>query len=265
MTTTSPADDNEPDKLDPESARIIAEAEARRKLAQEENELRREMEGAPSVADVYAQIDAYKWTEQDEAAALERERAAKARRLQKRMERAKLPDLHLSKLSTGVVDESGKFGDIRRRAESKLGKGVIMALIGTRGTGKTQLATVLATNVIAAGRSALYITAHDVFSSIRGSYREDSRKSERDILDELYAPGLLIVDAIVAPGKDDKGWSANMLTAIVDKRYRDGSDTILLSNLTPAAFRETVGPDIEDRLREGGGIAVLDGESRRKS
>jgi DNA replication protein DnaC len=254
--------------LTPQQIREARELESRRAVLEETNRLRRELEGDTPEPDVVAAIDALTPDNLPDESELDARRKARAmeKRQDERLRRlrdADLPDRQARKAQAGEVAVNGKFGEILNKGIAKLGKGVIMALIGGRGSGKTQLAVCMADAAIAAGRSARYLTAFDFFLLIRETYRKDAKKSEREIIAELAGPALLILDELQERGETP--WEDRLLTALIDRRYRDGGDTILIANQKADEFRAALGASIEDRLREGGGIAELDGQSRRKS
>lgn len=241
--------------------------ESRRAHLEELNRTRRELEGETPEPDVAAAIDAMMPDNLPEESELDARRKARAmeKRQDERLRRlreADLPDRQARRAQAGDVATEGKFGEILDKGITKIGKGVIMALIGGRGSGKTQLAVCMADAAIDAGKTARYLTAFDFFLLIRETYRKDAKKSEREIIAELSAPALLIMDELQERGETP--WEDRLLTALIDRRYRDGRDTVLISNQSADELRKALGASVEDRLREGGGIAELVGTTRRK-
>lgn len=138
------------------------------------------------------------------------------------------------------------------KIKSLAGKGFICALIGKRGTGKTQIAVEAIRHVANDGRRAKYFTAMDFFLSVKSSFRKDAEKTEQEILSTFYAPRLLVLDEMQERGETE--WEDRLLTHLIDRRYADMKDTLLLSNLTEEEFKKSVGPSIISRLIETGGI-----------
>lgn len=109
-------------------------------------------------------------------------------------------------------------------------------------------------------RPCRYAKAMDLFLDIKATYgREDI--CERDVIDEYRQPLLLVLDEASVRGETE--WEDRMLVHLIDHRYDDEHDTLLLANMTPEQFRETMGPSISDRLRETGGVIECDWPSFR--
>lgn len=145
--------------------------------------------------------------------------------------------------------------------EEHLGKGVIIALLGKRGTGKTLGACKEALKVCRSVKKARYSTANDFYLEIRATYKPEAKRGELEVIADYCLPSLLILDEVHDRG--ETRWEDRMLTHIVDKRYGDLKDTILIANQTPEEFVVSVGPSIIDRAREGGGVLVYDWKSFR--
>lgn len=130
-----------------------------------------------------------------------------------------------------------------------VGTGAIIALLGTRGTGKTQMAVCLAQYACFQGLSAMYAKAIDVFIRLRESYRDD--KSESGVIMEFCKPSLLVIDAMENRGETD--FEDRLLNHIIDRRYDNMVDTILITNQVQDVFQAMIGPSIVDRICENGG------------
>jgi DNA replication protein DnaC len=185
----------------------------------------------------------------EEMAAREREAEQRARmvNLAKYMSESGIPKRH--QLQTEPTGDG--WLDLYRRMSEKLGTGVVLAIVGPRGTGKTQLGCHLSRKVAEAGRRPVYATALGFFLEVKESF--SAKTSERAAIDQYVRPSLLIIDEVQERNQSD--WGDTLLTHLVDRRYGDMKDTILLGNQTPAEFIKHVGPSITDRIREGGGIA----------
>jgi DNA replication protein DnaC len=142
------------------------------------------------------------------------------------------------------------------RARSVVERGGNVSLCGTRGGGKTRMATELAQRaVLPRGKSKpkrIFKTAMRIFLEIRATYRRDSAITELEVMDNLATCRLLVIDEVQERAESD--FEAQKLTAIIDDRYRHKLPTILIANLTPQAFTETLGPSICDRCNEDGGL-----------
>lgn len=111
------------------------------------------------------------------------------------------------------------------------------------------------------GHGGSYETALDIFARIKSTFRRDSKESEADIIAALRKPRLLVIDEIGKRGESD--WENNVFFGLIDARYRDMTDTILIANLEPAAFSVCVGASLADRMKETGGLILADWPSRR--
>jgi DNA replication protein DnaC len=134
---------------------------------------------------------------------------------------------------------------------SRLGSGSIIGLIGSRGTGKTQIAVQAVRETCRKTHGARYVKALDVFLAIRATYNSE-RQTEREVVKEFVQPSLLVIDEIHVRG--DRPWEDMVLTHIIDKRYDAMRDTIIISNQEEPRFLESLGPSIVDRMHECGGV-----------
>jgi len=156
---------------------------------------------------------------------------------------------------------------VRDRVIKKIGEGFIIALLGTRGPGKTQIAQQAITYCSHSlgnkqARSSLYVRAMDVFLDLRATFKPDTPETERSVIKRFCQPHLLVIDEFQERGETD--WENRMLNYIVDRRYGDMRDTMLIANLTEKSFRESAGTSIMSRLIETGEIIECTWESFRK-
>jgi DNA replication protein DnaC len=155
----------------------------------------------------------------------------------------------------------GPWHDSLMAVTTKLGSGCIYVILGTRGTGKTQLAVSLVRfNSFERLESSLYVKALDVFVALREAYRKDG-DSESKIIKHFTKPSLLIIDAMEERGETP--FEDRLLNHIIDKRYDNLTDTILITNQTPEAFAQSAGPSIISRIHETGDKIVCDWKSFR--
>lgn len=155
-----------------------------------------------------------------------------------------------------AVDRSGPWGARLLEIESAIMAGKIWALIGTRGNGKTQLAVEAMRTWTSKGRSARYATAVEMFVDIKATYRKDSTESEAHVIARYRKPRLLVIDEMSKRAETD--WENTILFEILNKRYGDKTDTILIANLAPADFAKNIDLSIARRLNETGGAIVCD-------
>lgn len=148
-----------------------------------------------------------------------------------------------------------------RAAASVLQRPAMLALIGPRGTGKTQLAVELIREFCRSGRTGIYTRTMDFLIEVRDTYGDRATKRERDVLRKYRVPELLVLDEVQVRGSTE--WEANMLTNLIDWRYAANASTLLISNLTATAFIASVGDSIASRLMETGGIISCEWQSFR--
>lgn len=130
--------------------------------------------------------------------------------------------------------------------------GRILSLVGGRGNGKTQMAVELMKARTSSLKSALFVSAVEFFIRIKSTYGKESDTNEMEVLREYQKPSLLVVDEIGKRGGSD--WENIMLFELLNRRYNDMTDTILIDNRTRQEFTETIGPSLASRMNEGGGI-----------
>lgn len=144
----------------------------------------------------------------------------------------------------------------------RTGHGYLIALVGERGTGKTQLALIAAyESILQLGRPVMYTRALEVFSELRRAYNEDGL-SEAAQIERFVRPQLLIVDE--AHERGGSPFEDRLLGHLIDRRYGAGvSDTLLISNERPEDFAASMGSSIVDRIRECGDIVECEWPSFR--
>jgi len=149
--------------------------------------------------------------------------------------------------------------DMFDRATKEIKRGGILALVGRRGAGKTQMAAELVRDhQRARGR---YTTAMELFLRLRASFRKDSTESEREIVRALSRCPVLVIDEAQERGGSE--WEDRILTHIIDNRYGAQKPTILIANLTAAEMAAQLGPSICDRIKDAGGMLEFSNESWR--
>lgn len=192
-------------------------------------------------------------------------------------EEAKAPIKHINSW------KEAKFGTEWLNIEAKLilheKKGFIFCLIGERGTGKTQLgANLIAKKIYKEVEShvstdryfdplpimpARYIQIMDFFMEMKHSFRKDSLFSEKQVMEKYMKPQLLVIDEITVRGETK--WEDDLFVRLIDKRYADEKDTLLIGNLSTSEVLANLGPSIASRMVECGGIIQCNWPSFRKT
>lgn len=143
-----------------------------------------------------------------------------------------------------------------------IASGRSLVMLGATGTGKTHLAIGVLRHVVEKGGTGLYRTAVDLVAGIRATYHRDAARAEAQVIDELVAVDLLVVDEI-GRGLDTVHETAQLFR-VLDARYRERKPVVLVTNLSQAKLVEALGEALIDRLREGGGaLLTFDWASQR--
>lgn len=133
---------------------------------------------------------------------------------------------------------------------TRLNTGFIFALVGPRGPGKTQMGVELMKIQTSQLRSARYCTALDFFIDLKSCF--DTDRNQRRVLDQYAAPRLLVIDE--AQERGETPWEDRMLTYLINRRYNDRKDTLLISNQTAKEFWTAIGPSVASRMSETGSV-----------
>lgn len=151
-----------------------------------------------------------------------------------------------------VPNKNGPWGQKLAILEGMLGTGMIAGIHGGRGPGKTQLGVECMKWCYAHRKLAAFTSATEVFSRLKASYRPDSTKSELEVISDYRKPFLLVIDEIGKRGQTD--WEDSLLFLLLNKRYEDMTDTILICNLNKEQFTESIGSSVVSRIIECGGL-----------
>lgn len=138
-----------------------------------------------------------------------------------------------------------------------------VALIGTRGTGKTHLLAAVANQLLSRGESPLYVVAPDFLDYLRAGYdteRENkiSQNAAQRMEDARGCP-VLLLDDLGAEKRSE--WTDEQLYRLLNFRYNEGLPTVVASNVT----LDKLEPRIASRLQDASlsRIVLLAGEDQR--
>lgn len=145
--------------------------------------------------------------------------------------------------------------------DGKTGQSLIFC--GGVGSGKTHLSVGIAHDLIECGYLCIFTSVIGAIRSVKETYSRDSQITEREAIDNLIQPDLLILDEVgVQFGSDTEKL---ILFEIINGRYEAMRSTILISNLAMDSLTEYLGERVVDRLREDGGrMVVFDWPSFRR-
>lgn len=159
------------------------------------------------------------------------------------------------------IDRAKEWGAVEKHVLSKIGQGYLLALVGVRGAGKTQIGVEIARETTKRLRSALYCTAMEFFLDIKSTYRKDAARSEKEVVKDYTKPFLLIIDEFAKRGETE--WENRLLFHLLDQRYQDYKDTLLIVNQEKKEFTEMIGPSLASRMQETGGTIECNWKSYR--
>ena len=172
---------------------------------------------------------------------------------------SKIPKRHAERKEFKEDDSAKGWRTTGKGIVEKLGSGFLVALTGIRGNGKTQLAVCAIREAARRLMSCRYVKAMDVFLEMRESFKGNG--TELDTVNKYACFDLLAIDELGVRG--ESAWEDRVLTHLLDRRYDDRRDTILISNQSEGDFAEAVGASVMSRLTETGGIIQCDWPSFR--
>lgn len=140
-------------------------------------------------------------------------------------------------------------------------------LFGPVGAGKTHLAVgYLREAILRDGEEVgRFIRAVDLFKEIRDTFSEKSARNERALLEEFgKSVPLLVIDDLGTEKVSE--WVEQTLYDLIDRRYGEELDTIITSNLEPAALSAHYtnhGDRLMSRIFALGPVFRVEGADRR--
>jgi DNA replication protein DnaC len=165
-----------------------------------------------------------------------------------------LPQRHM----VAHIDDDGPWSAASNAAWEAVQAGNSVLLLGPRGTGKTQIATLCGIRMASNARSVRYLKASDLFRQCREAMHD---KGESDQISRFIRVSLLIVDE--AHVRVDSDFEDRILTEIVDSRYDAYRPTILITNQSKERAAKSLGPSIVSRFHESGMVLECNWDSFR--
>lgn len=144
---------------------------------------------------------------------------------------------------------------------NNLGKGAFTCLIGGRGVGKTVMGVDAMGYALTKDRSVAYTTTTRFLMEVQATW-EKGGGSTLGVVDGYRRAKLLVIDEF---GKrSEKPWQDSIIFELLDGRYQDMSDTVLISNQSQADLEKALGPSLCSRMVETGGVILCGWETFRK-
>lgn len=174
------------------------------------------------------------------------------------------PARHIKTVFSGISGESAKKAD---ELWPKLATGDCMILlVGTRGAGKTLMATEWARRRVddQSQGAGIYAKCADIIAEIKATWHDGGKSigTEQDVLRKYRRAKYLVIDEFHERGASD--WEARTLINILDHRYDSMLATVLIANLSEAEANRNLNPSLIDRANETGGMVVCDWPSYRR-
>jgi DNA replication protein DnaC len=172
------------------------------------------------------------------------------------MKRSRVSQRHLLNIETRQTD-AGQESMLKHERQMR-GSGYTLVLCGGPGRGKTHLACRMIAERVAAPKpdgkfdECRYGSLAEHLEWIKSSYDGESKLTEQEAMKALYAPVLLVIDEIHDALTTE--YAGRMLREIVDRRYRDMRDTVLVTNWPVEDIGAKLPPQIVSRASECGGV-----------
>ena len=112
-------------------------------------------------------------------------------------------------------------------------------------------------------RQARYFEVIDFFMEIKATFRKDSKRSDRDVIEEFASIPLVVFDEITVRGETK--WEDDLFFSMMNKRYSRRMDTLLIGNMKASEIGAAVGPSIASRMQETGGVIEANWSSFRSA
>ncbi len=139
--------------------------------------------------------------------------------------------------------------------------GATVAVLGSYGTGKTQLAAFACYWCARNQLSSMYLKVDAMVQRLNDARNTDNAALE-DVMDQYKTPYLLVLDEIDKRG--ETWYEDRVMCRVIDDRYTAGRSTLFMGNYTWEGFDAIIDPSIRDRIDERGEVIVCDWPNFRR-
>lgn len=147
-----------------------------------------------------------------------------------------------------LKDYADRFAEHRAEGRSLL-------LTGGVGTGKTHLMIAVLKQLVEGGFRPRYLSLYDYVASVRETWRRGAEKTEREVITALTEYDLLLLDEVGVQAFSEN--EIMLVHLLIDGRYQRRLPTVVASNFDAKGIEAAIGERAMDRLREGGGRAIV--------
>lgn len=149
------------------------------------------------------------------------------------------------------------------RWQSVREKGQVLVMTGSTGTGKTHLACAIGNQLMREHRISLaFGTVSDHALGVKATFQRDSGVSEREAIQALIHPDLLIMDEL---GQRTTEYDQQLMFNVVNARYNEMRPMVLMTNLSRQELSAELGDRLADRLNEVAAFVSFSWPSYRAS
>lgn len=161
-----------------------------------------------------------------------------------------------------IQDGTGRWHETRAAIVKRLGNGFLLAVTGVQGTGKTQLGSAVIYTATSLNLPCKYAVAMDFFIALKSTFEDGARLNEAQVIASFVKPKLLVLDEM--DERSESAWENRLLFHMINQRYNNMVDTLLISRQPEQNFLDSLGASITSRIQETGGSIVCDWESFRE-
>lgn len=176
------------------------------------------------------------------------------------MQKAGVSAAHADATQADFGSEHSRWIDALRGAV-RSGNAAGLLVLGPVGTGKTRFAVAAMRYWLLSGRKAEFMLGGQLMRRIWGTYRDDSRVTEDEILDRLTALDLLVIDDMGREGRTSEAVK-RIFHEVLSRRIDNFRPVIVTTNLSLDEIGEVYGDAIQSRLANLDQVPIIGADRR---